>query len=75
MSTIELADRQQIQRRGKEPNPSRPADGMKKQVRGVSIRLDDRGHQLENQRHSKNDICIRVKRERRNYSRVENSIG
>ncbi len=75
MSTVELANGEKIQRRGKKSDPRSPADRMKEQVRSVHIRQNDRRHCFQNQRHTKNNIRIRIENERWNHASVQHAIG
>lgn len=75
VATIQLADREQVERGGKQTHPSGAADGMKKQVSGMRVGLEDGGHQLEDQRHAKCYVGVRVEVQRRNDPRVKHTVG
>ena len=75
MAAIELTDGEQIECGGEEPDPGGASHGIKEQVGGLRVWLENRGHELHDRRHSKDQVCIRIHRDRRNDSGVEHTVS
>lgn len=74
MAAVQLPNGEKIQSRGEQSDPGGAAHGVQQQVGRLRIWLDDGAHGLQNERHAKDDVGIRIGGERGNNSRVQHSI-
>ena len=75
MPAVELADREQIQGRREESNPGSAANGIQQQIGSVRIWLQRGGHQLQDERDSKNEIAISIGSKFGDDPGVENAVS
>ena len=75
MPAVELADREQIQGRREQSNPGSAANGIQQQIGSVRIWLQRGGHQLQDERDSKNEIAISIGSKFGDDPGVENAVS
>lgn len=75
VAAIELTHGKQIERGGEQADPGGAADGMKKQVGGMRVGLENGGDELEDQRHAKGDVGVGIEIQRGNNPGVEYTVS
>ena len=75
VASIELAHRKKIKGGCEQADPGSAPYRMKKQVGGLSVRLEDCSHELEGQRHAENNISIPIRPNRGNDFGMENAVS
>src|ERR1700687_1283598 len=60
VATVELSDGEEMEGGGEDPDPGGAADGVEEQVGGLSVRLKDSGRKFQDDRHTEDEVGIRV---------------
>lgn len=74
VTAIELTRRQEIERSGEEPHPSRTAYGMQEEIADVNAGMKERSKEAQDERNAEDDVGVSGVRKSRDNFGVKNSI-
>src|SRR6266850_2952671 len=74
MSTVQLANGEEVHGSHKQSDPRGAADGRQEKPAGVDARMQDRVEKSQQQRHAKDDVGVIENCETRHEFRMKNSV-